>query len=264
MKMHRVVAVAVVALLAGCARQLPKSEQFTSTERSQQSLTFDPTGVTVDENGRRLLWDSQRGLVTATAPHELILDTRQAISSAVIEDVVSMPNNRVGVIARNEGRVIDLGTKAVVSRFCYLPGSLPQPNPTPENPQPTLSQLSRSIAFGVDEGRIYVQPQTFQDARAIDTQLGQFEIGNEQPLDWQQMEELEGIAGGMVITKQNRMLIGLGTRIYEYDALGKRWVRGLDLSGRLVSIEGLAIDRTTNSLLVLDGPGRRLLEFDVP
>lgn len=261
MQQHRIAAAALAVILSsltsGCGRPLPKSEPFTSTARSQELLSFDATGITVDEAGRRLAWDSQRGLVALTQPGEVLLSS--AISAAVIEDVVAMPQGRFGVIALNEGRILEADGK-LVSRFCYLPGA----NLRPDEPEPTLSQLSRSIAFGAEEGRIYVQPQTFDSGRAVDTQLGQFEIGNDQPLEWQAMTELEGIAGGMAITGQQRMLIGLGARLYEFDVRNERWLRGLDLSGRVASIEGLAIDPRTNTLLVLDGPGRKVLEFDVP
>lgn len=256
--LHAVFAVSLIA--SGCAGQ---SEPLVAVERAQQQvLDFDATGITVDENGRRLLWASQRGLVTLAPPHELVMPT---VSAFVIEDVAAIPGNRVGVIGRGEGRVLDLADGRVVSRFCYVPDSFGGfGQPTPQNPVPTRSQLSRSIAFGPDEGRIYVQPQTFENGRPIDTQLGQFEIGNDQPLEWQGMEQLDGIAGGMIVTRQNRVLIGLGVRIYEYDSRTKAWGRSMDLTGRLVSIEGLAIDRTTNTMLVLDGPGRRVFEFDVP
>ncbi|MBL8912513.1 MAG: hypothetical protein JNM17_17605 [Archangium sp.] len=257
MKLH----IVAVALLAGCAR--PGSVPFSVVERAQpQLLDLDATGITVDENGRRLLWASQRGLVTAAEPHELVMPI---LSSFAVEDVAAFPGNRVGVIGRGEGRVLDMTTGRAVSRFCYVPDSFgDSPVPTPVNPVPTRTQLSRSIAFGADEGRIYVQPQTFENDRPVDTQLGQFELGNDQPLEWQGMEELDGIAGGMVVTRQNRILLGLGDRLFEYDSSTQTWGRSFDLAGRLVSIEGLAIDRTTNTLLVLDGPGRRVLELDLP
>jgi hypothetical protein len=124
-----------------------------------------------------------------------------------------------------------------------------------------VSQLSKAIGFGEEEGRIYVQQQTFQDTVPVDSQLGQFEIGNDQPLEWQKTPELDGLAGGLVVTAPHRMLIGLGSKLYEYDSASQAYLRTVDLSASVFDIEGLAIDREKNTLLVLDGSSRQVLEL---
>jgi hypothetical protein len=253
------IAVLLCVALAGCARGIPEAKPFEGTVVSRQQLAYTATGITIDEQGRRLAWNPSRGLVTIDTD-ELILPA-ETVSQQVaigpqpgpVEDVVAIPGGRFGVIARNEGRIFR-SDGVLVSRFCYLPGGF---NPA----QPTVSQLSKAIGFGEEEGRIYVQPQTFQDTVPVDSQLGQFEIGNDQPLEWQKTPELDGLAGGLVVTAPHRMLIGLGSKLYEYDSASQAYLRTVDLSASVFDIEGLAIDREKNTLLVLDGSSRQVLEL---
>lgn len=250
-----VVAVAAASLFS-CSRGIPEAKPFTGVVISKQALAFQSTGITVDENGQRYAWDTQRGIVSLADTSKVVLAKSTIAAPATVEDVAAIPGGFFAVIARNEGRIVR-SDGVFYSRFCYLPGGQPF-NPAPG---PVVSQLSRAIAFGGDEGRIYVQPQTFNDDTAVDNQIGQFEMGNDQPLEWQPTPELGGMAGGMVVTSPHRLMLGLGATLFEYDTGSEVFVRAVDLSNHVSRIDGLAIDKQNNTLLVLDGPTSQVLEL---
>ncbi|MFT3707383.1 MAG: hypothetical protein QM817_06915 [Archangium sp.] len=252
---NRIAVVLAAASLCSCSRGMPEAKPFTGVVISKQPLSFPSTGITVDENGERFAWDTGRGIVSLADPSKVILSKTTIASPGAVEDVVAIPGGFFAVIARNEGRVVR-NDGVFYSRFCYLPGSLPRPEQGP-----VVSQLSRAIAYGGDEGRIYVQPQTFNDAIAVDNQIGQFEMGNDQPLEWQPTPELEDMAGGMVVTSPHRLLLGLGSTLFEYDTGSQVFVRAVDLSNHVTRIDGLAIDKHNNTLLVLDGNAPQVLEL---
>ena len=216
------------------------------------------SGVTVDANGRRFVWVRGAGLHELTA-NGLVLSlsvTSLAIAPPPeIEDVVIVDANRLALIAKNEGYVVGLTTGQAYNRFCYLPGG-PLPNAD-------RWQLSRSLGYDAKEDRLYVQPQTFSgEATLTDSQLGLFDPSLPDPLEWQTLSDRTFTAGGMAIGSRERVYLGTGTQLYQYNATARRYVAWWDLNGIVTSIEGLAIDRVKGTLLVLDGQNLVELQLD--
>ena len=56
----------------------------------------------------------------------------------------------------------------------------------------------------------------------------------------------------MAVDSRSRVYLGMGTRLYQYDATARRYDTWWDLGGLVTSIEGLALDRVKGTLLVLD------------
>lgn len=251
-------AIAAIAVFLGCFG----CGGGALTEVSRTPLPRASTGVTVDESGRRFVWLRQLGLQelteTGLAP-TLFASSLQISPAPEVEDVVAISGGRLGLIARNEGYVVNATTGELHSRFCYLPGGQ-----FPQQDQPAtqvISQLSRSLGWNEAEGRIYVQPQTFRGAQVIDSQLGQFEPGLEQPLEWQPLPN-EMAAGGMAVVSRRLVYLAVGKEIREYDAEARRFGRVWNVGGLVGALTGLAYDAEHHTLLLLDE--QQVVEVEAP
>ena len=66
----------------------------------------------------------------------------------------------------------------------------------------------------------------------------------------------------MAVESRSSLWLGQGALLHQYDASARRFVRSFDLGAEGVSsIEGLALDRSNQTLVLLDGPSRQLIEL---
>ncbi|MDP2274268.1 MAG: hypothetical protein Q8K32_26220 [Archangium sp.] len=218
------------------------------------------SGITIDNNGKRYIWANNVGVQELTPDGWNTILSAQAVQTNTvfdIQDLAVLDDNRIALVAQNEGTVVSRQTAQALNRFCYLPGSLQQQDRT-------AWQLSRALAFDASENRLYVQPQTFTGfgTEATTSQLGLFDPAISEPLEWQSFSDKNFAAGGMAVVSRQGTYLGAGSKLYRYNAAEKRFDKWWELSGLSISnIEGLAADRTTNTLVVLDGARQELVDL---
>jgi hypothetical protein len=263
----RALLLACLTLLLSCARELPEQNspvlsspaEAVPVAISRTPIGVSATGITIDTNGKRFVWVRDLGL------HELTPEGAKFTFGAsflgantVLDflDVAILDENRIALVAQNEGSVVSRQTGELLNRFCYLPGSL-------QREDPSAWQLSRALAFDPAENRLYVQPQTFTGfgGEVTTSQLGLFDPSISEPLEWQTFSDRSFAAGGMTVVSRQGTYLGMGSRLYRYNAVERRFDKWWDLFSLVTSIEGLAWDRTANTLVVLDGPRQELVEF---
>jgi len=235
-------------------------------------------GVAVDEAGIRYVLDAANGLyrLGTGGARELVLDARTleqryGISRALeLSDVVAYGPDRFLVTASDDGFLLDLWAGTFASYFCYLP-----PIDSDEAPAPVVSvsqelqlegipvtQRTESVAYNTLTGEIFAQPQTrrldLPNGEVAGSELFVFSGTGGQPLSVQPLADLQFSAGGM-IARDNRLLLGSGHALYELSGPDVHLIRTLEDD---LVITGMALDRD-DSLLVLDGPGRRLFDLHV-
>jgi hypothetical protein len=221
------------------------------------------TGVSIDASGKRFIWVQGEGLQEVTPQgNELLLslasvDINIRLLSQDFEDVAVLDDNRIALIARNEGSIIDRHSGQQLSSFCYLPGWVQQEDPT-------AWQLSRALAFDASEDRLYVQPQTFQGQSTLSSsQIGLFDPAISEPLEWQTLPERSFVAGGMTVVSRADVYLGMGTRLYRYDARTSQFETSWELGSVLRSIDGLAYDPVKKTLVALDAVTGELVELSM-
>ena len=255
-----------LVVTTSCAREAvktPEVEQLPPRALprviSRTSLGQDATGVSLDSSGQRFVWIRGVGLHQVT-PTGLVLTLSAStlgLTPPDFEDVAIIDSTRVALIARNEGAVVGLRDGKQLSRFCYLPEDVQQRDPS-------AWQLSRALAYEPTEDRLYVQPQTFTGFGSLTgSQLGVFNPAVSTPLEWQPFKESTFSAGGMAVASRERTYLGMGNRLYAYNATTRNFDDWWELSGLVTSIEGLALDRKAGTLLVLDGPAQELVELSL-
>jgi hypothetical protein len=247
-------------------------------------------GIAVSPTGERYVLDSGSGLYRlGDAGAERVLDSSQlderyGLSPELeLTDVVAYGPDRFLITAENDGFLLDLWAGTMQSYFCYLPPSGPVES-IGEDPAVPVSvsqvlaasgipvkQRTESVAVNAASGEIFAQPQTLRldaEASAAPPDLGAavdpiagselfvFESAGGQPsrVDWM---EPHFLAGGMV-AREGRLFLGFRAALFELTA-DSSLLRVRDLPFGTV-VTGMAID-VDGALLVLDGPGRRVLRF---
>jgi hypothetical protein len=235
-------------------------------------------GVAVGERGERYVLDQKAGLyrLGLDGASELVLDAtdlerRFGLSSnLLLTDVVSYGQDRFLITAENDGFLLDLYAGTFSSYFCYLPPSGPEPTREPAisvsqelgRQGIPVAQRTNSVAFNRSTGDIFAQPQTVRLDRTSDSiaasEVFVFGSTGGQPLVVLPIADLGFSAGGMVADGV-RLLFGSGNALYELSGDAITLAYELDQD---VTVSGLALDRD-GSLLVLDGPRRRLLDYPI-
>lgn len=252
-------------LITLCACQPPAPDDqrlFRSEEPAVQSrgkLEWRATGVSIDAEGERSLWVPGQGVVQLKrGGPELVLPAAMlgARQFTRFEDLAVLDSRRIALIAQDEGLVIDRQTGQELSRFCYRPDDVRWQDPI-------AWQLSRALGYDPQEDRLYVQPQTFPGGgtTASTSQVGLFDPKRDEPLEWRDIDQPTFSAGGLAVETRERTWLGMGTRLYLYDARTGTFGGWWDLFGTVTSIDGLAFDRQHRTLVVLDAEARELVEL---
>src|SRR5262245_10299937 len=121
MRTHHHQLVAVVLLCLACGRPTPQPQPVEvkpepqAPEMSYQGLS----GLTVVPGTHERLWLEPRTGVGDGKGKTVFADP------TVYNDVVALDDQRIALIMQNDGFVYELATHKLLSRFCYLPDSLP-------------------------------------------------------------------------------------------------------------------------------------------
>lgn len=181
-------------------------------------------------------------------------------------DIVALGEDRFALTTRNMGYELDLSTGLLTEHFCYEPGEEIPRDPLPQEPTPTV-EISRSVAYAAEENLIVANPQTITDdvnARGVFSEVAIFDRESGQELRFVNLRDAEFSAGGLVVLDFPTLIAGEGSKLVEIDFETGAKREFLGLAGLDVSnIEGLAIDRAADELLVLDGTTQRLLTLDL-
>lgn len=180
-------------------------------------------------------------------------------------DIVALGDERFALTTRNMGFELDLSTGALTEHFCYEPGDIPR-DPVPQQPQPTV-EISRSVAYAAEENLIVANPQTVTDdvlQRGVFSEVAIFDRTSGEELRFVNLRDAEFSAGGLVVLDFPTLIAGEGSTLVEIDFETGNKRNFLGLGGlNITAIDGLAIDREANELLVLDAATQRLVTLDL-
>jgi hypothetical protein len=227
--------------------------------------------------GLYLLTDSGPELVFDLRTGSVVGGNQTGVFPAQLTDVAFDPlRSAVGApqfvgTAENDGFSFGLNNSLLLSYFCYFPDTLG--TAAPDEGEPSVSQQLRADGVAVMErtdavainpytGQIFAQPRTTRlDARTIaGSELFLFEQSGGQPVATRRFERLDFAAGGMAVAFGDTLVLGFQNEIY----IAAAWeddARRFGVLEGVGSIEGMAVD-LDGGLLVLDGPGKRLLHIE--
>lgn len=261
----------VVAVL-GCdpGRETPDPVDASVSEFDLRGLLPDDAllvGVTETPEGKRYILDQRSGLYELHDSSATLVWNTTGLSGIELTDVVALDTARFAATTENDGFLFDIRDHSFASHFCYLPSLPEEPGGAPMSVSQALQlegiavkQRTESVAFNPSTGQLFAQPQTFRlDTAAVaGSELFVFGPEGGEPIQVITFAESSFIAGGMIATNDNRLLLGARNGIYEVTLSGGFTL--LRELGGSVNITGMA-RASNNGLLVLDGAAQRLLEI---
>jgi hypothetical protein len=237
-------------------------------------------GVTVAPDGKRYVLDQHSGLYEVGTDSARLVFNTSGLNGVQLTDVVALDANRFALTAENDGFLFDTRTTEFTSYFCYLP-SLPPENPPagtagsgPMQPTAPVSisqtlrlegisvqQRTDSVAFNPATRQLFAQPRTtrLDNGTVAGSELFVFGETGGQPLVVLPLADRSFVAGGMVATADNRLLLGAANGVYQSDLGGGFTL--LRLLDAAIDITGMARD-PSGALWLLDGAARRLIKLD--
>ena len=239
----------------------------------------DVVGVTVSSTGERYVLDATTGLyrldggvAERLAASEMLAAASDVQVTSPFTDLALMNDGRFLLTARDDGFIYDPATGRVTQHFCYLPPPDPgggEPDPGGEVPDPTVfaaSQMTHSLAYAPQFGRILAQPQSYdstaQDAPPVAAHVALFSVETGEDLEWLQLPDASFRAGGLALDPDDRLLLGSGSTVYAFVEPMAPLEPVLEIDG--IDIQGMTVDATTGSLLIVDGIADQLIAIDLP
>lgn len=272
--MTKVFGLALLLALGGCDLGSTSAEaQQTTIELDALPADAPLVGVAITPNGTRYVLAQHAGLYRIDATAAVPVFNTSGLTGIEFTDIVALSDDRFALTAENDGFLFDLSTGSLSSYFCYLP-SPPQPGvngdgssqpATPISVSQTLqlagiavSQRTEAVAFNPNTLQLFAQPRTTRlDTGGIaGSELFVFEQGGGEPTTVFPLDT-GFVAKGMVVVN-DRLFLGSGSSLWEAAPNGgltrvAELDSSIDLSGMARAPDG--------TLWLLDGKGRRLLEF---
>jgi hypothetical protein len=254
-------AVLLVVGVIGCAEQATEVPLDRVELRPAIGAGADvaPVGIAVAPDGRRYVFDEQRGLyrldgdaAVAVVPMAQLPDPGVEIRPP-FTDLVALAPDVFAITAIGDGFLLDSSALTLTQHFCYEPGGIGD----------GLTQRTDALAYDAVLDRIYAQPRTFDGDTITGSQIGGYERASGFDVEWHPLDR-DVAAGGMVVMPGVGLVLGEGDRLDRYD-LATDEVDRLDDLGRfgVGSIQGLAVDAAASTLLVLDGAADAVIEIEL-
>ena len=210
------------------------------------------TGVTLDrDSGQIVVMDAVKGIFSIEG--DLIAD-RNALNPGwevgAFTDVVSLGEGQYALTVRNDGLLFDANSNTTTQYFCYEPGWMEEP----------LEQLTHSLAYDENRGRLIAQPQTLNNGEITDAEVAEFNLDGGQPSGWHLFETADFSAGGIAVDGDS-LLLAQDQILYHYDYGDKKPTPLVELKRLGVErVEGLTLTAEGN-LLIIDGDDQELVEI---
>jgi hypothetical protein len=251
--------------VAACATEPPVDPE---TPRSRVDLRqaiaagadVTPIGVTVGPSGQRFVFDAALGLYRidgATAAEVVRMDQLPAPDVPIrppFTDLVAIAPDVFALTAIGDGYLLDVAAMSLTQHFCYVPEELPD----------TLDQRTDAITYDVATDLIYAQPRTYDiGENLLSAQIAGYTRDAGAIVEWRDVD-IDTSAGGMVMLPGVGLVLGQGSRLQRYDFATYLFAPVDDLERFGVSaIDGLAVDTTAGTLVVLDGGSDQVVEIDL-
>jgi hypothetical protein len=245
--MRILLALAPVALAAGCSEPAPAPIVVHDLRAATGAAELKAVGVAVDPTGARYVLDETAGLYRLdgeTATLVLPLADFPPPNVPVIPpftDLAALGPGRFAITAIGDGFILDLAAHTLTSYFCYLPDGLPE----------DYTQRTDAVAYDAAADRIFAQPRTFDAAgNVVRAQIAEYLGTSGQNVDWIDVDPAIA-ARGMAVLPDRGLVAADGLRLDVFD--GRTLESNVDLFGLGVSsVDGLAFDPVTESVLVVD------------
>jgi len=246
--------VAASSLVIGCQSDLPEEEPTARIDlRSALNVgAVSAIGVAVaPDTGAWVLFDEQSGIyeLDAAGSATMVMDVGSIPSPEGIRypftDIVALGQGEFAITAIGDGFLLNVAEGTLTQHFCYVPDGLPA----------EMDQRADALTYDSERQVLLAQPQTFDafSGDLVTSQIAIYDRVTGTDLEWHDVGDATFIAGGMVVEADGNVLLGEGSNLHRFH-MPTRTMFTIDTLSRfgVGSVDGLAIDRNSQSLLVMD------------
>jgi len=182
---------------------------------------------------------------------------------AELHDVVAVGPGVYALSAPSDGFLYDRGEGVLRQHFCYEPaigGVREEPVPPQDEP---VFELSRSLAYDADTGRIVAQPVSIgvESGRAVFSEVAWFDVTSGTELRFVDLADPTLATGAMAMLDGGRLVAGAGAVVLEIDSEDAATTSRWDLSAHGVeAVTAMAL--RDGRLWVVDGARGRAIALD--
>jgi hypothetical protein len=171
-----------------------------------------------------------------------------------ITDVLAIGPNQFAITAIGDGYRLDVAAMTLAQYFCYLPDETPV----------SWRQRTDAIAFDPVSNRLFAQPVTRDlNGTFIKSEIAGYDFASGVDLEWHQVDN-DVAATGMVFVPGTGLVLGQGSRLTHYDLATETTTEVANLAQFGVrSIDGLAVDATAGTLVVVDKETDKLVDIEL-
>lgn len=252
-------------LAAGCLEPVGKETPSARLDLRGALQVSDaaPVGIAIADNGERFVFDSSLGLyrIDGDAASPVVtmgqMPTPDKPLRLPVTDVVALAPNLFAMTAIGDGFLLDTAAMTLTQHFCYVPdGGDGFPS--------SLTQRTDAIAFDPAEDKLYAQPLTFDPAgELVDAQVAKYNRASGVAEGWYWPPTPMHATGGVFVPGVG-LVLGQGAKLARFDLDKSVALEVEDLSRFGVqSIDGLAVDPTTGSLVVVDEVADAVFDIDL-
>ncbi len=264
--MTKGIPVGLLVLLVGCATEREEAPTSRIDLRASMHVTdAGPVGAAVGPDGTRFMFDEDRGLYRIEGDQLISIMTLAQLPTPdkqlqfPITDIVSLAPNLFAMTAIGDGFLLDTAANTLTQHFCYFPAG-DGGGGTPVS----ISQRTDAIAYDAVAQKIYAQPLTYDAAYEFQyAQVARYNRATGVDEAWFDAPP-STLATGSAFVPDVGLVLGQGSELSRFDLDTREMIVLDDLSRFGVrSIDGLAIDPVTNSLIVADKVSDSVFDIDL-
>lgn len=222
-----------------------------------------PVGFAINE-GERFIFDENVGLLRidgdqATAIVEMSSMPDPGPTAPMrppFTDLVAYAPHVFALTALEDGYLLDIEAMTLTQHFCYLPVG------EDETPR-ALTQRTDAIAFDAATNSLYAQPITRDVAGTfVRSELSRYDARTGVDTSWYFVED--DVAATAMIVRDYGLVLAQGS-VLTHRAINGTQPRIVDDLARygVTSIDGMAIDSATNTLIVVDREADAMFDIDL-
>jgi len=255
--MKRGIAIALFAVLTGCADESPDIQPEAPAAsldlRAAMQTTSDitPVGLAIAPDGKRFIFEESAGLyrldgevaVPVVRMAEMPNPGPTAPITLPFTDLVALGPNLFALTAIGDGFLLDTAAMTLQQHFCYLPDGTPV----------SLIQRTDAMTYDAVAQKLYAQPVTYDAAGVFQySQVAGYERATGLDVAWY-AAAADVAATGMIVLPDVGLVLGQGSKLTRFDTATSTSIPVDDLARFGVrSIDGLALDAAAGTLVVVD------------
>jgi len=270
--MRTPIAVGLLSLAVGCGTEheepVDPVEPLARLDlrAAMNSADVHPVGFTLAADGTRFILDENAGLLRVDGDHLVEVVSMSEMPDPgptaplvlPFTDLVAYSPHVFALTAIGDGYFLDTEAMTLTQHFCYLPGG-----EGGGGAPVAVTQRTDAMAYDAVFGKLWAQPVTRDVAGTfIRSELAKYNVVNGDDEAWLPVSD-DTAATAMMVHGSN-VKLGQGSKVSErvLNVTALQEIDDLERFG-VKSIDGMAIDTSTNRLIVVDQISDAMFDIDL-